>query len=168
MGAAIRTSDDTITLCYDCFDGRKMRLAWGVVNIIQGGNTMKLRKIAVAFVLLVALFAANVVPVMACNFPFSEERSVSRSNTRTAPNGPVSFGSWGPSSFFQSISLLISGQHHWHDGTMRFQQTIGLDGTSGAWMPQGAPAGTRQTQVESHPRGSYSGTMVNLTTCPLR
>ena len=126
---------------------------------------MKLRKIAVAFVLLVALFAASVVPVVACTFMgWEESRTVTRTDSRTAPSGAPRLGSWSPSSVFQSVSIVVNGRHHWHDGTLTFQHVQSIP-TEGEWLPRNAPSGTTQNRTVSQ-MGRFAGNLRNTTTCP--
>ena len=97
---------------------------------------MKLRKIAVAFVLLVALFAASVVPVVACSIRFTDARSSTRTDTRQNTNTTAFTSSVSPTSVFQSVSVVISSRHYWHDGWLNMPSPhVGQFPSMPNWQP---------------------------------
>ena len=54
---------------------------------------MKMKKVVAAMLLIVAMFAVNVVPVSACVINFTEQRQVVRTDTRANTN-TTAISSW--------------------------------------------------------------------------
>jgi len=124
---------------------------------------MKVRKIVVAMLLIVALFAVNVVPVMACAVWWNSTQQVHRREVLTS-SGQIVPDDWTPTTMWDAI-LIVDRGNHWHTGTLHLHYQFGFI-NSNPWTP--FPGLPNVWMRDSFSTGRYWGWVYDFNTCPRR